>query len=82
MTTNLLGEATYNLSSEKFIEFEIVAIGHRNGKTQNNGRKHGLDSNYVGFLFKLSQDYASDKIAPGFVDLYNADWIIHPYKTM
>jgi len=82
MTTNLLGEATYNLSLEKFIEFEIVAIGHRNGKTQNNGRRHGPDSNYIGFLFKLSQDRANDKIAPGFVDLYNADWIIHPNKNM
>ena len=82
MTTNLLGEATYNLSSEKFIEFEVVAIGHRNGKTQNNGRKYGPDSNYIGFLFKLSQDRASDKIAPAFVDLYNADWIIHPNKNM
>ena len=82
MKTNLLGEATYDLALEKFIEFEMVAIGHQFGKTQNNGRKHGTDSNYIGFLFKLSQDRTSDRIAPAFVDLYNADWIVHPDKTM
>ena len=82
METNLLGEATYNLTLEKFIEFEMVAIGHRFGKTQNNGRNHGPDSNYIGFLFRRSQDRTSDRIAPAFVDLYNADWIVHPDKTM
>lgn len=82
METNLLGEAIYDLALEKFIEFEMVAIGHQFGKTQNNGRKHGTDSNYIGFLFKLSQDRTSDRIAPAFVDLYNADWIVHPDKTM
>ena len=76
--TNLLGQATYNLGLEKFTEFEMVAIGKRNGKTENNGRKNSPDSSYIGFLFTMAKDKPSDRIAPAFVDIYNTDWIIQP----
>ena len=76
--TNLLGQATYNLGLEKFTEFEMVAIGKRNGKTRHNGRQNSPDTGYVGFLFTLAENKPSDRIAPAFVDVYNADWIIQP----
>ena len=78
METNLLGQATYNLGLEKFTEFEMVAIGKRNGKTKYNGRQNSPDTGYVGFLFTLAENKPSDRIAPAFVDVYNADWIIQP----
>ncbi len=76
--TNLLGQGTYNLGLEKFTEFEMVAIGKRNGKTRHNGRQNSPDTGYVGFLFTLAGNKPSDRIAPAFVDVYNADWIIQP----
>jgi hypothetical protein len=78
MQTNLLGKASYDLGLEKFTEFEMVAIGKRHGKTENNGRQNSPDSGYIGFLFTLAKGDPSDRIAPAFVDVYNADWIIQP----
>ena len=76
--TNLLGAATYDLEMEKFTEFEMVALGKWHGKTQNNGRHSGPDSGRIGALYSLATDSPKDRIAPAFVDLYNADWIIQP----
>tara|TARA_Y100000590_G_C15734951_1_gene1018245 strand:+ start:3380 stop:4186 length:807 start_codon:yes stop_codon:yes gene_type:complete len=76
--TKLLGKVTYNFQTETVTEFEMVAIGERSGKTKNNGRMYGSDSNHIGFYYKMAQENASEKIAPPFIDLYNADWIIHP----
>jgi len=78
MQTNLLGNATYDLELEKFTEFEMVAIGQRRGKTQNNGRRSSPDTGHVGFFYSLAQDRPTDRIAPAFIDIYNADWIIRP----
>jgi len=78
MQTNLIGKASYDLGLEKFTEFEMVAIGKRYGKTENNGRQNSPDSGYIGFLFTLAKGDPSDRIAPAFVDVYNADWIIQP----
>ena len=78
MKTELLGEANYDLELDRFTEFVMVAIGKRFGKTQNNSRSNSPDSSYIGFLFTLSAGRAVDRIAPAFVDVYNADWIIKP----
>ncbi len=78
METEMLGNASYNLEQKKFTEFELVAIGKRYGKTEFNGRKNSPDSSYIGFLFILAEDRAADRVAPAFVDIYNADWIVKP----
>ncbi|RZP30668.1 hypothetical protein EVA23_02420 [bacterium] len=78
MSTNLLGYASYNVELNKFTKFEMVSIGKRKGKTQNNGRKNSPDSGYIGFYFTLAKDRRSERIAPAFVDVYNADWIVQP----
>ncbi|SVB51699.1 uncharacterized protein METZ01_LOCUS204553 [marine metagenome] len=78
METEMLGNASYNLEQKKFTEFELVAIGKRYGKTEFNGRKNSPDSSYIGFLFTLAEDRAADRVAPAFVDIYNADWIVKP----
>ena len=69
----MLGYATYNSSLKEFSTFEIVSIGHRKGRTQNNGRQNSPDSGYIGFYFTLAKDIPSERIAPAFVDIYNAD---------
>ena len=79
MKTEMLGKATFDLSLNRFMEFEMVAIGKRYGKTQNNSRRNSPDTSYIGYLFTLAEGRASDKIAPAFVDIYNADWIIKPF---
>ena len=78
MKTKILGKATFDLSLNRFMEFEMVAIGKRYGKTQNNSRNNSPDSSYIGFLFTLAEGRTSEKIAPAFVDIYNADWIVKP----
>ncbi len=78
MKTNIIGEAEYDLNRNKFTEFEMVAIGKRYGKTKFNSRQSNTESSYVGFLFSLAENGKADKIAPAFVDIYNADWIVKP----
>lgn len=78
MTSEILGTATFDLSSDRFIEFEIVALGKRYGRTENNSRRNAPDSSYVGFLFTLSGEEPSERIAPAFVDIYDVDWIVRP----
>ena len=75
---NLIGQATYNITKELFTEFELVAIGRWIGKTENNGRNWGPDSGKIGIYYQLGVDSPIDRIAPAFVDLYNADWIKQP----
>ena len=78
MTSKILGTATYDLNSDSFTKFEMVAIGERFGKTENNSRRSAPDSSHVGFLFTLSGGGPSERIAPAFVDIYGADWIVSP----
>ena len=76
--TNILGSAMYNIKEEKFTDFELVALGKWVGKTQNNGRRFGPDSGHIGILYNLAERIHENRIAPAFVDLYNADWITQP----
>ena len=76
--TNILGSAMYNIKEEKFTDFELVALGKWVGKTQNNGRRFGPDSGHIGILYNLAEKIHENRIAPAFVDLYNADWITQP----
>ena len=72
------GKATFDMKRNKFLKFEMVSIGKRYGKTEFNSRNYNTDSSYVGFLFPLSGNRVIDRVAPAFVDVYNADWIIKP----
>jgi hypothetical protein len=62
----LLGKATYNLKSERFVSFELVAIGKRWGGTQNNSRKNDLDEAPIGLVFTLAGDGHCERVAPAF----------------
>tara|TARA_Y100001970_G_scaffold294276_1_gene449643 strand:+ start:8819 stop:9733 length:915 start_codon:yes stop_codon:yes gene_type:complete len=76
--TDLLGSATYDINNDRFTKFEMVIIGHWKGRTQNNGRHAGPESGRIGILYNLAENTISNKIAPAFIDLYNAQWVQHP----
>ena len=78
ISTELLGYASYDLNLQEFTAFEIVSIGSRKGKTQNNGRHKGPENGNIGIFYTISNDPEGSIIAPAFVDMYNADWIKKP----
>ncbi|MFL2983653.1 MAG: hypothetical protein ACJZ12_04605 [Candidatus Neomarinimicrobiota bacterium] len=78
ISTNILGKAIYNIDKNQFTKFEMVIIGNWRGKAGVNGRGFGLDTGQIGMLYNLASTSSADKIAPAFIDLYNADWINQP----
>jgi hypothetical protein len=62
----LLGKATYDLTAESFLTFELVAIGNRWGATQNNSRRGDLDEAPIGLVFTLAGDSPCERVAPAF----------------
>ena len=78
ISTEILGNAIYDTKKKSFTKFELVIIGNWKGKTENNGRKFGPESGMLGIQYNLADKSPSNKIAPTFIDLYNADWVQHP----
>jgi hypothetical protein len=50
----LRGKAKYDLKTERFTSFDMVALGWRWGGTQYNGRGNDLDPNPIGIAFTLT----------------------------
>jgi hypothetical protein len=63
---HLLGTATFDLTKERFVALELVAVGVRAGRTQLNGRRGDTDPAPIGILFTLAGDGPCDRIAPAF----------------
>lgn len=64
MELNLLGSAKYDLKQERFLEFEMLAVGTRWGGTQYNGRGDDLDPAPIGFLLLLAGNTPAERVAP------------------
>jgi hypothetical protein len=62
----LLGKATFDMTKERFLTFELVALGTRWGSTQNNSRRGDLDEAPIGLLFTLAGDSPCERVAPAF----------------
>jgi hypothetical protein len=62
----LLGRATYDVAKERFLTFELVAVGTRWGGTQFNVRRDDLDPAPMGVLFTLAGDSPWERVAPAF----------------
>lgn len=73
----LLGRARYDLAAGRFTEFTLAGVGRRWGSGWLNGRDAD-DAGPIGWLFTLSPDTPAERVAPAFVDLYAADWIVRP----
>lgn len=75
----LLGHATFDLGSQRFTEFEMLALGRRWGYTRFNGRRRDPEHGPVGFVFQLASE-RTVPIAPAFVFSYDADWLARPNR--
>jgi len=62
----LLGNATYDLTDERFRTFDMVAVGSRWGATKNNSRRGDVDEGPIAILFALAGDSPSERVAPAF----------------
>ena len=65
----LLGRATFDPKTERFVAFELVAVGERWGATRYNFRTD-LDRSPFGFASVLAGDKPIHHVAPAFVDNY------------
>jgi hypothetical protein len=66
----LLGNAKYDLKTERFTAFEMVALGNRWGATQYNGRGSDLGPAPIGIAFTLSNGMPAERVAPAFLRAY------------
>lgn len=79
VTTTIVGHGRYDAAAGRFLQLEFAALGERTGRTNLNGRKEGdVGPEGIGWIFELAPDRASSRIAPAFVDIYGADWIVDP----
>jgi hypothetical protein len=74
LAARLGGRATYDLDARRFVSFELVAVGRREGRTQNNARRDA--SGLVAFHLQAAP--AGARIAPTFIALYAVDWVLPP----
>ncbi len=74
--SRLLGRALWDPEAQRFLEFELVAVALREGRTQYNGRARSLEPSLLAFHFELASEAA--RVAPTFVALYDVPWIEQP----
>jgi hypothetical protein len=60
----LLGHATFDRATGRFVAFELLALGSRWGATQYNGRADDLGPAPMGVAFTLAGDAPADRVAP------------------
>jgi hypothetical protein len=65
---NLLGRAVYDLKSERFVEFDLVALGIRSHGPE--GRKDAPNPMPLGELLTLAGQAPADRLPPGYLDRY------------
>ena len=64
MELGLLGHARYDLKENRFVAFEVVAVGTRWGGTQYNGRGRDLAPAPFGAVLSLAGTAYADRVAP------------------
>jgi hypothetical protein len=65
----LLGRATYDLKTQKFVSFELVAVGMRWGLGSCNQRGNPAPA-LMGVVFTLAGDGPAERLPPAFVSRY------------
>lgn len=64
----LLGRATWSPRTQRFIEFELVAVGRRWGQTQFNFRQDDVDPAGIGWVFTLAPE--GERVPPAALGAY------------
>ena len=67
----ILGEVEYNTKKKQFDKFELVMAGERWGRTQYNARQDDTDRAPVGYVMKIAEDKATEKVAPSQLGAYS-----------
>lgn len=75
--TKLIGSAAYDLTTKRFLQFDVIALGERWGKTRFNDRKNQQHKTPIGFTFELTPSDATPVI-PGIIWAYDAPWMDWP----
>ena len=65
----LLGRATFNLKEQKFVSFELLAVGMRWG-LGNCNQRHNPAPALMGIVFTLAGDSQAERLPPAFVSRY------------
>jgi hypothetical protein len=68
--TRLLGTGKFDLKQERFVAFEMVALGSRWGGTQYNRRADDLEPGPIGVAFTLAGATPAEHVAPAFLRAY------------
>jgi len=65
----LLGRATFNLMEQKFLSFELLAVGMRWG-LGNCNQRHNPAPALMGIVFTLAGDSQAERLPPAFISRY------------
>ena len=76
IATWTIGNATFDNKADHFVAFEAVGLGYHTGHTANNGRGGEAKSGPIGFVLRLAPK--TWRVAPTFINVYNADWVKRP----
>lgn len=71
INAQLLGQATYNLRTQAFETFKMVAVGTRWGGTEYNLRSDDLQQSPMGIAFTLGGNGRLDRFRPGLIWAYD-----------
>lgn len=70
------GHFVYDPVAGVFLEFELIAVGERIGRTRVNGRTKDNLEGRIGFYFELAEGLG--RVAPTFIGLYDVPWVERP----
>ena len=76
LDTQLFGRAAWDAEAKAFEELELVATGRRWGRTGNNGRRKDAVTGRIAFHLQIAPP--DRQVAPTFVALYDAEWVVPP----
>ena len=57
---------------------KLVGLGSWWGRSQFNGRGGEDPHGCIGLVLSLAPDVPANRIAPAYIDIYDADWVVRP----
>ncbi len=71
---DVMGTATWSAAEQRFTAFQLVAVGRRWGRTENNARGRDVAAGLLSFHVRSTES----RIPPAFASVYDAPWLEHP----
>ncbi len=79
----LAGGAVFDRTTERFVSFQLVALGESWGGSGLNGRR-GAEPDArqpLAWRFTRAGDLPADRVPPAFIDIYGAEWVQPPERV-